>query len=240
MDRPETARKLMSFLSDDLDSVPVLDLPRTGIGEKLLVHFGLDDSYCDSIYPYHIKEFRLKNLKILREFMLNEATEEQLIFANGLIKVNKDIDINIDASSDLSGKVFVATLMNPNILKKDEYKDYGIAVEDIHNGLKKGISDTNNDFYFVNEDEHTDNISLKILEEIRNCKFIVADLTCQNLGVYYESGYAKALGKTIIYTCYDKDFTNIHFDIKQINTIRWSNLDDLAEKLSVRINSVTQ
>ena len=48
-------------------------------------------------------------------------------------------------------------------------------------------------------------------------------------------GYAKALGKTVIFTCKDSDFANIHFDIKQVQTISWHDESDLSEKLAEQI-----
>lgn len=74
-----------------------------------------------------------------------------------------------------------------------------------------------------------------MLDEITACKFLVADLTSQNNGVYYEAGYAKALGKTVILTCKDTDFKNRHFDIAQVQTLSWKNADELATVLSQQI-----
>ena len=48
-------------------------------------------------------------------------------------------------------------------------------------------------------------------------------------------GYAKALGKTVIFICKDSDFANIHFDIKQVQTISWHDESDLSEKLAEQI-----
>lgn len=89
--------------------------------------------------------------------------------------------------------------------------------------------------YFLDKAIHSENIYNVMLEHIHNCKFLVADLTTQNLGVYYEAGYAKALGKTVIFTCKDSDFANIHFDIKQVQTISWHDEPDLSEKLAEQI-----
>ena len=49
--------------------------------------------------------------------------------------------------------------------------------------------------YYLDLDAHNENISVKMFEETQICKFLVADFTYQNAGVYYESGYAKGIGK---------------------------------------------
>lgn len=44
-------------------------------------------------------------------------------------------------------------------------------------------------------------------------------------------------GLPIIWTCYEKDFKELHFDIRQYNCIIWDNHADLAKKLQQRIEA---
>ena len=71
--------------------------------------------------------------------------------------------------------------------------------------------------------------------EIQSCKFLVADFTTHNTGVYYEAGYATALGKTVIHTCKKSDFDNLHFDIKQTQTLAWTDAENLSKILTDQI-----
>ncbi len=59
--------------------------------------------------------------------------------------------------------------------------------------------------------------------EIQSSDFIVADLTHDNLGAYWEAGYAEGLGKPVIYTCEKEKFENhrTHFDTNHHLTIVW-------------------
>ena len=41
---------------------------------------------------------------------------------------------------------------------------------------------------------------------IRDCKFVIADLTHDNLGAYWESGYAEGLEKPVVYICKKEKF----------------------------------
>lgn len=82
---------------------------------------------------------------------------------------------------------------------------------------------------------HDDFIMMKILGDIRVAPFVVADFTGHRNGVYFEAGFARALGKTVIHTCRRNDFDDAHFDIKQINTIIWDTPEDLYEKLLAHI-----
>lgn len=68
---------------------------------------------------------------------------------------------------------------------------------------------------------------------IRRAKFVIADLTNQNHGAYWEAGLAEGLGKRVIYTCekryFDKHRT--HFDTNHRQTVFWSE-DTIVEDMS--------
>ena len=60
--------------------------------------------------------------------------------------------------------------------------------------------------------------------EIQASDFVVADLSHDNLGAYWEAGYAEGLGKPVIYTCEQAKFeaTKTHFDTNHHLTIVWN------------------
>jgi nucleoside 2-deoxyribosyltransferase len=62
---------------------------------------------------------------------------------------------------------------------------------------------------------------------------MVADLTTQNNGVYYEAGYARGLNIPVVLTC--KKDESRHFDISQVNTILWNDEDELYTLLQKRL-----
>lgn len=59
--------------------------------------------------------------------------------------------------------------------------------------------------------------------EIQSSDFLIADLTHENLGAYWEAGYAEGLGKPVIYTCETEKFNDdkTHFDTNHHLTIVW-------------------
>ena len=59
--------------------------------------------------------------------------------------------------------------------------------------------------------------------EIQSSAFMVADLTHDNFGAYWEAGYAEGLGKPVIYTCEKGKFesSKTHFDTNHHLTICW-------------------
>ena len=72
-------------------------------------------------------------------------------------------------------------------------------------------------------------------EQIRNAKFVIADLSHDNSGAYWEAGYAEGLNKPVIYICErDKfDQAKTHFDTNHCTTVLWSpdNHSDFVEEL---------
>jgi hypothetical protein len=76
-----------------------------------------------------------------------------------------------------------------------------------------------------------------ILCEIRRSHFVVADFTLQRQNVYFEAGFAEALGLQVIYTCREDDIKNAHFDIRQRNHIVWNAPEELKDELKNRIGA---
>ncbi len=92
----------------------------------------------------------------------------------------------------------------------------------------------------VDEIHHNEGIMDKIIASINSSKFVVAELTYQKTGVYYEAGYAKGLGLPVIHIVKGEDLKNCHFDIKHLNLIVWNSLAELEDKLMNRIAATIQ
>ena len=96
----------------------------------------------------------------------------------------------------------------------------------------------------VDKEEHLDLIPDKIISEIRQSRFVVADFSyCKkdsfddkraSEGVYYEAGFAYGLDIPVIFTCKDSDTDGVHFDIDQYNRIQWKDPEDLKARLKER------
>ena len=61
-------------------------------------------------------------------------------------------------------------------------------------------------------------------EKIKGAVFVIADLTHDNRGAYWEAGYAEGLGKPVVYICEKQKFEQgkTHFDTNHCTTILWS------------------
>ena len=64
--------------------------------------------------------------------------------------------------------------------------------------------------------------------KIRDSAFVIAELTHDNPGAYWEAGYAEGLGKPVIYICKKAKFDErgTHFDTNHCTTVFWSRDND--------------
>ncbi len=90
----------------------------------------------------------------------------------------------------------------------------------------------------MDEIEHNHQIVPEMLYEIREARFVVAELTGHNNGAYFEAGYALGNGKDVIQVCQKSKFgEDGHFDVKQVNTILWDTPEELTTRLIARIKA---
>ncbi len=104
--------------------------------------------------------------------------------------------------------------------------------------IKPAISEAGYTAYRVDEDLHSENIIFKIMAEIKDSRFVVADLTGQKDGVYFEAGYGLGLGLPVIWTIRKDDVQNVHFDTAQYNQIRWESAGELKDAVSDYISAI--
>ena len=69
----------------------------------------------------------------------------------------------------------------------------------------------------TDKDATTDRIYGRIVEGIKRAAFVIADVTFQSVNVYYELGFAEALGKDVIVVA--KKDTKLPFDTSDIPTM---------------------
>ena len=120
-------------------------------------------------------------------------------------------------------RAFVAMWFDESM--KDYYED----------GIKKAIDEAGYVPVRIDLQDFNEKICDEIIAEIKRCKFLVSDFSGQRSGVYFEAGFAKGLGRPVIFTVKKDDVEKLHFDTRQYNHIVYDSPEELHSKLYNRI-----
>lgn len=122
---------------------------------------------------------------------------------------------------DIEGRtqVFVAMSFNPELNSVWE------------NAIKPSIEKAGYTALRIDKEPYNERIDAKIMAEIKNSRFIVADFTENKHGVYFEAGYALGIGIPVLWCVKKEDLEKLHFDTRQYGHIDWESEEELKEKL---------
>jgi len=129
----------------------------------------------------------------------------------------------LEARKPTGTKCFVTMNFDPNMDSVYE------------NAISPGVKAAGFDPFRVDRKPHNEDIVGFMLSEITQSRLLVADVTGQKHGVYFEAGYAMGLGRPVIWSCKKCDFTSVHFDTSHYNHIFWETEDELCKTLEWRI-----
>ncbi|MEZ4814320.1 MAG: hypothetical protein R3A80_03825 [Bdellovibrionota bacterium] len=230
VDHSQKATRLLEVFARNLGKQEAFAL--FTVDNKDLIETGIVSRTEAGIILGHLKDKRLINFTV--DGKIKNYT--QLSIFLDTYKINITVDgwnsLRILNTEKNNNKVFIATAFNWP--ESDETRIEAIAA--IKRAcLRLGyVADT------VSQN-HTGNITDKIISEIKSCKFLIAEFTYHNRGVYFESGYARGLGKEVFHVVmdgfteqapeFDKENKRIHFDLAQVIFRKWKRADELENEL---------
>jgi hypothetical protein len=112
------------------------------------------------------------------------------------------------------------------------------TLEDVHHTIKDAAISVGLVAERVDEPATTERITDRVLESLHRAEFVIADLTYSKPNIYYEAGYAHALGKVPIYIA--REGTTIEFDLKDYPVIFFPNMSKLKAELIRRLSGLLE
>jgi len=201
-----------------------VDFPGEEVSLMPKIHYPLSWAKNEKEFVYYLKSLAERGLirfSIEHHRTINGPIQVVDITAAGWDFLEKNA-----RTAAISDQAFVAMSFSPELKTIWE------------NGIKKAIERAGYVAYRVDSEPHADRIDVKIMAEIKNSRFLVADVTEQKRGVYFEAGYALGLGRRVIWCVREDELKNVHFDTRQYNHIVWKTPDELLEKLYYMICAV--
>lgn len=103
-----------------------------------------------------------------------------------------------------------------------KFDDHALGVL-VTNHFRPAVAATGFDLRRLDDEQPAGLIDDQMRTRIRTSRFLVCDLTHDNRGAYWESGFAEGLGLPVIYTCEKSkfDLVSTHFDTNHLVTVPW-------------------
>ena len=175
------------------------------------------------------------------------ANEQELLYllealeSRELLSSDQHLDLDIDCQITPEGWNFVDERkadLNPSVqafvaMSFDESMDRAWS-----EGIKPALDSVGYRPHRVDMDPHLERIDAKIQADIKDSRFLVADVTGQRQGVYFEAGYAMGLGLPVIWTVHCDEIEKVHFDTRQYRHILWQDPADLKDQLADTVAAV--
>ncbi len=123
---------------------------------------------------------------------------------------------DLQKSQTNNKNVFVSMAFNTNTIET-------------RNAIRQGIIDAGFSPEFIDEIIHNHQIVPEMLRLIRECRFLILDITDPNFGAYYEAGYAAGLDKEVIVCCKKEVFEKKVFQCEYLDKVKVENNQELKE-----------
>ena len=172
-----------------------------------------------------LSELEARNLVEFKGLMGGQSAGMVTLLLDGWDYYDK-----LSKSSEASNNVFMA--MKFGDLELNTF---------FENSLKPAVLQTGCSLFKLDDRPEAGLIDIRMRQEIKNSKFIIADLTHHNAGAYWEAGFAEGIGKQVIYTCeksvFESPETKPHFDVNHHLTIIWDkdNPENAVEEMKAAI-----
>ena len=193
--------------------------------DAVLRYFGERAAYFGDQVRHNDADWPMLKMTGKREFdsLVNALSEDGAAHVDSLgVTLTRNGWARVDElrrTGPESNNAFVAMSFDPNL--NDLYDD----------GISPALrEDCGYEPIRMDKVRHGDLIGSRIIADIRASRIVVADVSEPSLNVYYEAGFAKGIGRPVIYTC--REGSKLPFDTSQYQHIYWKDPGHLRKELA--------
>lgn len=173
------------------------------------------------------------------DYLIRSLVDRKLVSVNMHVEPESTIALELIVTPE--GWDFLDAHAKPSQLSNQAFIAMAFADEMLPawtDGIDPALRSVGYQPYRTDAAPHIDRIDVKIMAEIRNSRLVVADVTLQRPGVYFEAGFAIGLGLPVFWSVREDDVDRVHFDTRQYNHIVWKNVEHLKEQLATFVYAV--
>jgi DNA-binding MarR family transcriptional regulator len=163
---------------------------------------------------------------------------------SGLVTVTKDSSDREYLMLTMKGWERYEEIRRGNIDSKKAFMAMPFGnptLDEVYKHFKVAVGQTGFDLRRIDEGAKAGLIDDRLRVEITTSRFLIAELTEENRGVYWEAGFAEGLGRPVIYTCEKAHFKqqSTHFDTNHHLTVQWEadKIDEALDELKATIRA---
>jgi hypothetical protein len=215
--------------SKELDIILSGNLPSTQEQlDRLIIYIGSNTALGKLMHFTGKEIYRLLGSDSPRsvDFLIGEAKNQGLLNGNSSgIAINNAGILHSQVQLTFSGrKKFDAASEERDSKLAFMAMKFAPDLKDFYSVVKLAVAETGFNLFRLDDDEavRAGSIDERLKVSIKTSRFLVADLTYSNQGVYWEAGYAEGLNRKVILTCREDWFKDVHFDKNHDLIIKWT------------------
>jgi predicted Rossmann-fold nucleotide-binding protein len=123
----------------------------------------------------------------------------------------------------------------PSVFVVMSFKSSG-QYKDLYASIQRVCKEFDYEAKRVDESNLFKRIIPEIMKQLRQCAFVIADVTEQKANVFYELGFADGVGKEVILVA--KAGTDLPFDVRDVPVLFWDSFTEFEEELRKRVQHI--
>ena len=222
--------KTLTITKDLIAKVKQEGLPDGDVKHTNVVHF-IGEEVTSTGLP--VPELPFNFHAIIGALDRNSAVEFAVrVYKSGILHATLAVGNNTESivKIDLSFEAWKQYKSEKKKRVKQKYGFIAMKFDDpilkpfINDVVKPAVSEgTNMELFDLRDLARAGIVENIIQTSIEGATFVIADLTHDNPGAYWESGFAEGVGKPVIYICEEEKFKEVktHFDTSHRMTVPW-------------------